>query len=137
MSVVAKVLIALVALEHINFVVLEMFSGEAAQGKAFGMSEQAAQTKVLAANQGLYNDFLAAGLIWSLVAPGGYAKALALSSSAACSSRVFTAARPRTSASGLDRRCPPRLRSRRCWCSDRARLTGSSGRWPRGGGAAR
>ena len=41
-------------------------------------AEQAEQTKVLAGNQGLYNGFLAAGLIWSLVAPAGYAKGLAL-----------------------------------------------------------
>jgi putative membrane protein len=46
---------------------------------AFGMSaEQAAQSKVLAANQGLYNGFLAAGLIWSLLAPAAYATQLAL-----------------------------------------------------------
>ena len=46
---------------------------------AFGMSaEQAEQTKVLAANQGLYNGFLAAGLAWSLLAPSAYAHPLAL-----------------------------------------------------------
>ena len=46
---------------------------------AFGMSaEQAEQTKVLAGNQGLYNGFLAAGLIWSLIAPPAYAMQLAL-----------------------------------------------------------
>jgi len=68
MSITAKILIALVALEHIYFLVLEMFLWEKPRTRAaFGMSaEQAAQTKVLAANQGLYNGFLAAGLIWSL-----------------------------------------------------------------------
>lgn len=80
MAVVAKVLVALVALEHVYFLALEMFLWEKPRTRAaFGMSaEQAAQTKVLAANQGLYNGFLAAGLIWSLVAPSGYAKALAI-----------------------------------------------------------
>ena len=80
MSVVAKVLVALVALEHIYFLVLEMFLWTAPRTrKAFGMTEvQAEQSKVLAANQGLYNGFLAAGLIWSLLAPVLYAKPLAL-----------------------------------------------------------
>ena len=80
MSIVAKVLIALVALEHVYFLVLEMFLWEKPRTRAaFGMSaEQAAQTKVLAGNQGLYNGFLAAGLIWSLIAPAAYATPLAL-----------------------------------------------------------
>src|SRR5438270_3938204 len=77
MSLAAKILIAL---EHIYFLVLEMFLWEKPRTRAvFGMSaEQAAQSKVLAANQGLYNGFLAAGLIWSLLAPAGYAMQLAL-----------------------------------------------------------
>jgi putative membrane protein len=80
MSIVAKILIALVALEHIYFLVLEMFLWTAPRTrKAFGMSAEAAeQTKVLAANQGLYNGFLAAGLIWALIAPIAYATQLAL-----------------------------------------------------------
>ena len=80
MSIVAKVLVALVALEHIYFLVLEMFLWTTPRTRAaFGMTaEQAEQTKVLAANQGLYNGFLAAGLIWSLLAPPAYAMALAL-----------------------------------------------------------
>lgn len=80
MAIVAKVLIALVALEHIYFLVLEMFLWEQPRTRAaFGMTaEQAAQTKVLAGNQGLYNGFLAAGLIWALVAPATYATPLAL-----------------------------------------------------------
>ena len=80
MSIIAKILIALVALEHIYFLVLEMFLWTAPRTRAaFGMSaEQAEQSKVLAANQGLYNGFLAAGLIWSLVAPAAYALPLAL-----------------------------------------------------------
>jgi len=79
MSITAKILIALVALEHIYFLVLEMFLWTTARGRAaFGMTaEFAEQTKVLAANQGLYNGFLAAGLIWSLIGPP-YARDLAL-----------------------------------------------------------
>ena len=71
MSIVAIVLVALVALLHVYILVLEMFLWTAPQGrKAFGTTlEFAEQTKVLAANQGLYNGFLAAGLIWSLLHP--------------------------------------------------------------------
>ena len=80
MSIIAKILVALVALEHVYILVLEMFLWNTPRGrKAFGMTpEFAQQTKVLAANQGLYNGFLAAGLAWSLIAPSAYAKALAL-----------------------------------------------------------
>ena len=80
MSIIAKILIGLVALEHIYFLALEMFLWEKPRTRAaFGMSvEQAAQSKVLAANQGLYNGFLAAGLIWSLLAPATYGPQLAL-----------------------------------------------------------
>ena len=71
MSVVALVLIALVALLHVYILILEMFLWTGPRGqKAFGLTpEFAAQTRALAANQGLYNGFLAAGLIWSLVHP--------------------------------------------------------------------
>jgi putative membrane protein len=80
MTIIAKVLIALVALEHLYFLVLEMFLWTTPRTRAaFGMSaEQAEQTKVLAANQGLYNGFLAAGLAWSLLAPSADARPLAL-----------------------------------------------------------
>ena len=80
MSTIARILIALVALEHIYFLVLEMFLWTAPRTRAaFGLSAEAAeQSKVLAANQGLYNGFLAAGLIWSLLAPATYATQLAL-----------------------------------------------------------
>ena len=80
MTLAAKILVALVALEHIYFLVLEMFLWTTPRTRAaFGMSaEQAEQTRVLAANQGLYNGFLAAGLIWALLAPGAYATPLAL-----------------------------------------------------------
>ena len=68
MSTVALVLIALVALLHVYFMVLEMFLWDKPAGrKAFGHSlEKAIESKVLAANQGLYNGFLAAGLFWGL-----------------------------------------------------------------------
>jgi len=62
-------LIALVALEHIYFMVLEMFLWTKPKGlKVFGLTkEKAENSKVLAANQGLYNGFLSAGLIWALI----------------------------------------------------------------------
>lgn len=68
MSIAAQIVIALVALLHVWFLVLEMFLWDKPAGrKAFGTTaEFAAQSKVLAANQGLYNGFLAAGLLWSL-----------------------------------------------------------------------
>jgi putative membrane protein len=60
-----------VAVEHLYFLVLEMFLWTRPAGlKAFGQTrEKAESSRVLAANQGLYNGFLAAGLIWSLLAP--------------------------------------------------------------------
>ncbi len=61
--------IALVAFEHMYFMILEMFFWTKPKGlKTFGMTlEKAENSKVLAANQGLYNGFLAAGLIWSIL----------------------------------------------------------------------
>jgi putative membrane protein len=69
MAIAAFVLIALVALLHVYFMILEMFLWDKPAGlKAFGNTQQAATaTKVLAANQGLYNGFLAAGLVVGLV----------------------------------------------------------------------
>ncbi|MGC4061225.1 MAG: DUF1304 domain-containing protein [Aquabacterium sp.] len=68
MSLVANIVTGLVALLHAYFLVLEMFLWTKPAGrKAFGLTpEQAESTKVLAANQGLYNGFLAAGLVWGL-----------------------------------------------------------------------
>jgi len=65
---IATVLIGLVALIHVYIVILEMALWETPRGrKAFGTTpEFAAATKVLAANQGLYNGFLVAGLAWGL-----------------------------------------------------------------------
>jgi putative membrane protein len=69
MGVVANALVALVAALHVYFLILEMFLWTRPTGlRVFGMSpEKAADSAMLAANQGLYNGFLAAGLIWGLV----------------------------------------------------------------------
>ena len=65
---VANILTGLVALIHLYIVVLEMVLWDTPRGrKAFGTTEAfAKESKVLAANQGLYNGFLAAGLIWGI-----------------------------------------------------------------------
>ena len=68
MRLLADVLVGLVALLHLWFLVLEMFLWDKPLGlKTFRQTPEAAATsKVLAANQGLYNGFLAAGLLWGL-----------------------------------------------------------------------
>lgn len=68
MSLLAHIAVVLVGILHLGFLVLEMFLWDKPIGlKIFGQTkEQAAATKVLAANQGLYNGFLAAGLLWGL-----------------------------------------------------------------------
>ena len=68
MQIAAEILVGLVALLHVWFLVLEMFLWDKPLGlKTFRQTpESAAVTKVLAANQGLYNGFLAAGLFWGL-----------------------------------------------------------------------
>lgn len=68
MSIVADVVVALIGLLHVYILVLEMFLWDKPAGlRAFGQTQQAATaSKVLAANQGLYNGFLAAGLFWGL-----------------------------------------------------------------------
>jgi len=68
MYIVSKILIAMVAVEHLLFLWLEMFAWETTGKKVFkgAMREELFKpTKGLAANQGLYNGFLSAGLIWS------------------------------------------------------------------------
>lgn len=68
MRTVALVLVALVALLHVCFLVLEMFLWRTRARRLFRMSaEMAEATAQLAANQGLYNGFLAAGLVWALL----------------------------------------------------------------------
>ena len=70
MTIVADVLIGLVALIHLYIVVLEMFLWTTPRARAaFGTTpEFAEESKTLAANQGLYNGFLALALVWGLVA---------------------------------------------------------------------
>jgi putative membrane protein len=69
-NIVAVVLVALVALLHLYFLVLEMFLWTTPTGRrVFGLEAAfAEESKSLAANQGLYNGFLVAGLVWGLVA---------------------------------------------------------------------
>ena len=69
MSLIAIVLTAFVALLHVGFMVLEMFFWTKPLGrKVFALTEQRARDSAqLAANQGLYNGFLAAGLVWGLL----------------------------------------------------------------------
>lgn len=71
MEILSKIFVVIVALEHIYILYLEMFLWTKPKGlKTFGMKpKEAEQSKTLAANQGLYNGFLAAGLIWGLVHP--------------------------------------------------------------------
>ena len=70
MNVVAGILVGLVAALHLWFLVLEMFLWTKPLGRGtFGTTREfAEETKSLAANQGLYNGFLVAGLVWGLVA---------------------------------------------------------------------
>jgi putative membrane protein len=69
-SVVAGILVGVVAAIHVYILILEMFLWRTPRGRqAFGTTaEFADQSAILAANQGLYNGFLAAGLIWGLIA---------------------------------------------------------------------
>lgn len=70
MKTIQIILIIVVALEHLYFMYLEMFLWTTGKGiKAFGLKSKqfAEDTKVLAANQGLYNGFLAAGLIFATI----------------------------------------------------------------------
>lgn len=74
MVVASQVLTGLIAFLQAYFMVLEMFLWATPYGaKTFKRTlEQQQESKVLAANQGLYNGFLAAGLVWSYVAASGY-----------------------------------------------------------------
>jgi putative membrane protein len=75
MALAANIVVALVAALHVYFLVLEMFLWDKPAGlRAFGQTlEAATASKVLAANQGLYNGFLAAGLAWGLMlGPDGF-----------------------------------------------------------------
>lgn len=76
METLAKILIGLVAVLHVYFLVLEMFLWQRRPGRELSGfdAEMARETAPLAANQGLYNGFLAAGLVWGLIAadPTGF-----------------------------------------------------------------
>ena len=71
MTAFAAALVAVVALIHVYILVLEMVLWTTPRGRAaFGLTPEFAEaTRTLAANQGLYNGFLAAGLLWGLVGP--------------------------------------------------------------------
>jgi len=75
MDVVAKIFVGLVAVIHVYILVLEMFLWQTPRARAaFGTTKEfAAESATLAANQGLYNGFLAAGLIFGLVVGGAAA----------------------------------------------------------------
>jgi putative membrane protein len=69
MRIIALLMVAIVMLSHVGFLVLEMFYWTDPVGQRIFETtpEFAAASKVLAANQGLYNGFLAAGLLWGLI----------------------------------------------------------------------
>ena len=112
MKAIANVLTGLVALSHLGFLVLEMFFWDHPVGRRiFGMTpEVSASSAVLAANQGLYNGFLAAGLLWALWADrrerkifflGCVVVAGAFGAMTAKTSILFTQALPAALALGL------------------------------------
>ena len=74
MTVLTTIAISIVIILHVLFLVLEMFLWNTVFGrKTFGLKEDyAKQSASLAANQGLYNGFLAAGLLWGLLSTGGF-----------------------------------------------------------------
>lgn len=74
MDILTTIAISLVILLHVLFMALEMFLWNTPFGrKTFGLKEEyAKQSASLAANQGLYNGFLAAGLLWGLISTGGF-----------------------------------------------------------------
>ncbi|URJ47603.1 DUF1304 domain-containing protein [Paenibacillus polymyxa] len=71
MSLLSSILVGIVALEHVYILILEMFLWTTPRAmRTFGTSKELAEaSKSLAANQGLYNGFLAAGLVWGLFYP--------------------------------------------------------------------
>lgn len=71
METISRILVALVAVEHLYILYLEMFLWTKPAGmRSFGTTKEFAESsRTLAANQGLYNGFLAAGLLWSIIHP--------------------------------------------------------------------
>lgn len=97
MVIIATILVGLVALEHMYILVLEMFLWTTPRAmKSFGMTKENAQiTKSLAANQGLYNGFLAAGLVWGLFHPdASIGRSIEIFSSCACLWQPYSEAPP-------------------------------------------
>ncbi|MFV2029235.1 DUF1304 domain-containing protein [Neisseria sp. S1] len=81
MEVLLQILVLLVAVEHLLIMWLEMSLPSRRAERAFGISlekQKQREIRTLFANQGLYNGFLAAGLIWSLLAPPELARPLQL-----------------------------------------------------------
>ena len=81
MSILAMILVALIAALHFYIMWFEMFAWETRGPKVFSSlpADLFAPTKTMAANQGLYNGFLAAGLLWSLfVGDDGFQRAVAV-----------------------------------------------------------
>jgi putative membrane protein len=80
MLLVARLLVALVAALHLGFLVLEMFLFRGPVGRKVFRTDEAfaARAAPLAANQGLYNGFLAAGMVWSLLGPAALERPLQL-----------------------------------------------------------
>ncbi|MBL4711384.1 MAG: DUF1304 domain-containing protein [Gammaproteobacteria bacterium] len=74
MNIITTIAISIVIILHVLFLILEMFLWNTPYGrKTFSLSEEyAKQSAPLAANQGLYNGFLAAGLLWGLLSTGGF-----------------------------------------------------------------
>ena len=68
MNIISKIAITIIALEHLYILYIEMFAWTTMGRKTFRSiaPDQFEKTKLLAANQGLYNGFLSAGLIWSI-----------------------------------------------------------------------
>jgi putative membrane protein len=72
MTILSNLMVGLVAILHLYFLTMEMFLWTTAGRRAFGLTAEFAEaSKGLAANQGLYNGFLAAGLIWGIFANAG------------------------------------------------------------------
>jgi putative membrane protein len=72
MTILSNLIVGLVAILHLYFLTMEMFLWTTAGRRAFGLTAEFAEaSKGLAANQGLYNGFLAAGLIWGIFANAG------------------------------------------------------------------
>ena len=82
MGIIAGLLILLVAMEHIYILIMEMFFSESkAAQRSFGLEKEFLKderVKIMMANQGLYNGFLAMGLIWSIFESGVFQIQLAI-----------------------------------------------------------